>query len=454
MAVDAGRRGSPYRNSSLMGTLGDMLGLGAQGLGSALTGAVDLIGNAANVVDPLNDVRWSGGRIVGRGGGGGNTMPASAFPPAQPNNRFTGQAISPLAGRDQLEPPAPPRFPGGGGGSSSSFSQSAGLAQMRQAQERAAGALASLDQRFEDRKAELRQEYQLSETPEEKAMLQRQLDVIETQRQAGTAVIRRVYNTAIRKSGKQAASAREAGVAAGGRTQETFDKASQDTADMWMALNKEMGGTTGAGGEPLPESVQAQLGNMQEQGADEAAFDRRVAGLTADDIAFLGEAMRGEKGAQVAALQRDAVGATTNTQLAHQAAVMDRIAQERSNWQNALAGLANIYDQRRFGLQDQMIGLDAQSASMASQNARSSSQGMSPQQEFALALEQNRYERELEDYEQQRELRRQQNALIGLGVHPGTADFASQLGLGQDLGVSILFPQPTIDDVAGLQAGR
>lgn len=327
------------------------------------------------------------------------------------------------------------------------FDPNTGLDQIAAAQREAAASLAELDMLFEQRKAMLREEYQLTETPEERANIQQLLAMIEAQRNAGTKVIERVYGKAIADSAARAEATRASGLEAEQRTAETFQDVAGETTELFEGLADTFGGAMGVGGETLSPDAEEIVADLIRQGAAEAAFDRRMFDLTAGDIEVLGEAMRPEMGAQIGALQRDAMGLSTQAQFEHDQAINQRIAQERANLALAQQQLASQFDARRFGLEDQQIALGAQAADIYAANQRHASSlaaqaanaGLSPAQDLTLRQAELEYESQLRSYEQEQMLM----GLVGLGATPEQATFANAIGLGQDLGRNLLAP-PTL----------
>lgn len=402
----------------------------------------------------------------------GNAINPPAGPPVRRD--ITGVTDNALRGA-QTAPPQPPPVPDfasvlglsapGAALPPVSFDVNSGLEPIRRAQQEAAEALAALDTLHEQRKAELSSRYQLAETDEERARLQRVLEVIELQRSEGTQVIERVYTQAIEGATARAEQVRQTGAQAATKTAETFTQGAEDLGESFAALNQEMGGAMGAGGEPLSPVAQAAMANMHRQAQTEAAFDRRLFDLTAADIQFLGEAMRPEMGAQIGALQGDALRASTVAQVEHGRGVQDRVSRERAMYNQALADLAQQMDSRRFGLEDTRLDLGIAESNRMAENqqhfsglqesrrqeqARLAAAQAAQTQELALRQAEMRYERDMEAWRQQQEVA----ALRGLGASPSQASFARALGLEQDLGVSLLFPAPQPPMMNPLQSGR
>lgn len=339
-----------------------------------------------------------------------------------------------------------------------SFDPNAGMDFIAQSQRQAAASLASLDTLFEQRKAMLREQFKLTETPEERANIHHLLNIINVQKTEGTKVIERVYGGAIENAAVRAEETRALGAEAGERTSEVFTTAAEDLTDLYGGLSEQFGGAMGAGSEPLSPVAEGAVADLQTQAASEQAFDERMFNLTADDISFLGEAMRPEMGAQVGALNRTATTASALSQFEHDRAVQQRIAQERMAYAGALQQLGGMFDQRRFGLEDQQIALGTTGAELSASNAFNAAQlgqqtalsqaQLNQQAAMARAEQQNaqsqlQYEDRLRQFEEQQQasaLRQQP------GVNSLQADLATILGIGPDVGASILgqqlFPQP------------
>ena len=369
--------------------------------------------------------------LSGRGGGAGDDGTFD-FRAGAGSDAFSGALPAGAAVIPDVQFPDPED----GGGSSSrgaGLSTGAGTGPLSAAQGRAAQQIGQLDSLFEQRKQELRDEYQLAETPEEKARIQFLLGDIEEQRAAGEQVIQEQYDQAIESASEQAATQRAASAERADATQERFQTAAADTSDLMAALNREFGGGLGVTGEGMSELAEQQVAGLSGRAADEAAFDQRMGDLTADDIAFLGESLSAEQGAQQGQLQRQAADLSTQAQIAHDDRVQQRIAQEGAQWRDQLGQLQGRFDQRRFGLQDQQAQLAQVMAQIQAQNARQAAsirasqqaraQELSPRQQFELQQQVDDRQRALERQEQQRQAGQFQQLMGGL---PGMVDETGQ----------------------------
>lgn len=271
-----------------------------------------------------------------------------------------------------------------------------------QAQQDAVEELAGLETEYETRLSALQDMYQLAETPAEKAMLQFELENLEAQREAGQKVVANAYGSAIKGSAKQARGARRRARKDGDRAEQRFRR-SADQAGEFVASGEEAFADSGYGIGPGGVSGGAAdiLGELNRQAAVEGNAAEGRGLVAADEIAFLGEAMRGEQAAQQGELERLAAALSAQSQMAHAQQVNDRIAQERAAMAGAQMDLSNMFTQRSFGLQDQARAMGAQQDSAYADAYNQWSQN---QFELDAAREARDYESNLAEYLRQRQV--------------------------------------------------
>lgn len=272
---------------------------------------------------------------------------------------------APLAS-DYVGPP-----PSGGGGGSAPQVATGGdpFAKIEEAQATAAAQMSALDDQYEARLSELRERYQFAETPEEKAQIQFLLGDLEQRRDAGKSAIKQVYDTAIADASERAGLMREDAQESGEQTSELYKQAAEDTAAMFSDLDEEQDSAFGVGGEEQSSNAQDWVAVMNAAAPREATAARQLGETAAEDVAYLGESMNEQRGAQQAQMERLAMQMHTAAKQQHDQRVQDRINQERMQFAQGASRLGQQFDQRRYALEDQITGLDAQAAGM-SQDAR------------------------------------------------------------------------------------
>ncbi len=259
---------------------------------------------------------------------------------------------------------------GGGGGytatkiSAPSNSQfEAALGEIAAARASAQQEKAGLDALFEDKRDELRAEFQFAETDSERDQIARILTNLEQQRSDGYKAIGAGYRQAVagvqeRAAGQQVA-AREAGDRVAGQFNQAGDRILEDAASMnaryaGAGVNAD-GGTVGG--------LDA-LTATRARAASQAALAEQLGQLSAEDAFARADSMTGQGLAQQADLNRLHMGTSASAQETHASRVAQRIQQERAQWRSQLAAMQQQFTGRRFDLGDQDRNLQVQSGDL------------------------------------------------------------------------------------------
>lgn len=225
---------------------------------------------------------------------------------------------------------------------------------------------AGLDDRYDTQRAEIVSQYQLSETPEEKQMLSRLLDRLETERETATEQLRQGYNQARTEVLERVKSATGAGQQEVQELASGFERAyTQVAAEEEAAAQRysRAGIPVNVGGAPDTGIQEALAGSAAAMG--EAAAGRNA--ITQEDIAWLADSLLGERQASIADAGRIATRVGGAAESEHNRTVMSRIAQERAQRSAALQSLTARFDDRRDALTGREGDLLGQLAQMREQ---------------------------------------------------------------------------------------
>lgn len=256
-------------------------------------------------------------------------------------------------------------------------------------------AMGELDSAYEAELERLRGLYEFSETPEEQAMLQRELGHLESQRSAGQQIIESVYGAAIDDAGARADSMRQMAEDAGVRVADLYADTAQRTAAELADIGDEYAAAgLGVGAADTDGVAEGHVEGMAAAAPREGAYQQRVGEIAASDMDWLGSTMAAEQGAQAGDLERLAMQLQHEAQQAHSQRVQDRIAQERMMFAQQSGDLG----QRRLDQQAQAAGalpgmwleLGQARHGAAIDEHQAGQQGLSPLEELALEWEMQR----------------------------------------------------------------
>mgnify|MGYP006286654545 CR=1 FL=1 len=225
---------------------------------------------------------------------------------------------------------------------------------------------AALDGQYDRQRAEIVDQYQLSETPQERKSLERLLDRLDQEREQSIEQLRAGYNEARGQILERAQSASGAGQEEVERLASGFERAytqiraeEEATAQQYSraGIPVNVGGATDTGMDEVLASQAAAMG--------EAATARNA--ITQEDIEWLADSMLAERQASVADAGQIATRVGGAAESAHNRAVQQRIAQERAQRAAALQSLMTQFNQRRDSLGGREGDLLTQLAQMREQ---------------------------------------------------------------------------------------
>lgn len=238
--------------------------------------------------------------------------------------------------------------------------------QLQDAIDQVAEQRAALDGQYDRQRAEVISQYELSETPEERAGLERLLERLDTEREQSIDMLRSGYNQAREQILGRVQSATGAGQEEVQELASNFERAytqiraeEQATAERYSraGIPVNVGGATDTGADDALASQAVAMG--------EAATARNA--ITQEDLEWMADSMLGERQASIGEAGRIAtqVGGAAETQ--HSRQVQQRIAQERAQRAAALQSLSARFDQRRDTLGGRQGDLLTQLAQMKEQ---------------------------------------------------------------------------------------
>ena len=225
---------------------------------------------------------------------------------------------------------------------------------------------AALDGQYAKQRADIESQYQLSETAEERQMLERLLQRLDSERQQAQQQLSEGYNQAREQVLQRVESATGAGqrevqeLAAGfERAYSQIAAEEQATAQRYSraGIPVNVGGATDTGMQDTLARSAAAMG--------EAASGRNA--ITQEDIAWMADSLLGQREASIGEAGRIATRVGGAAEGAHNQQVQARIAQERQLQAQALQGLSARFDDRRDSLLGRHGDLTSQLAQMREQ---------------------------------------------------------------------------------------
>lgn len=222
-----------------------------------------------------------------------------------------------------------------------------------------AAQLGNIEQSYQQQVSQLQSMFQLSETPEEQAMLGFVLSDLEAQRDAARTIIGSQFAQASRFADTQAGSMRDSAASEAAAVGDVYSGAASNASDAIAEIAGEAEGTgVGAGVVPVSTDATDWVGLIEGQGASQAGLTSALGNIAADDVAALGAQLQGEGSAQAGAMERAVLGIRAQQIADHQRQVQNRIAQERSAMISAALGLQRDANQRRYALEDRQFGMN------------------------------------------------------------------------------------------------
>lgn len=322
------------------------------------------------VFDPLS-MDWAaeggGSRLVNPG-----QLPPRNYGTAGPSGAiFTGpqqqETIDPRlpapagdpspGGPPPIRPPAPPAPSG------------PNWTELMEQQRRAAeAARRRLEGEYATRRDELRSQYQLSETDEERAQLAFLMAELDSATQRADQAIVAGYANAVQNI--QGLGGR-AGTAADVETQtvqDLFLNAAQRYAGMVGDVQQQTGLQAGLAGTAFGPAEDF-MGLLAADAAREAALTQRLGGIVSQEMTDAERRMAFQQASQQADLQRQAAASGAQTRADQQAAVAARIAQERRELANNIRQLQTTYATLGASFDQDYVASYGQQAGMAQSEA-------------------------------------------------------------------------------------
>lgn len=203
-----------------------------------------------------------------------------------------------------------------------------------------AGQTNQIEMRYQSAVGELRELFQLAETPEEQAQLAFILSDLEEQKFAAQKVLDQVYSAAVEDAHARAGEIGTLAQQQGQQFGDLFTGAAATARENTAEVAGDYLGTglgVGLGGAPQGALDVASL--LEAAAPREQALAQQLGQIGADDVAYLGDVLGAEGGAQQGALQRAALQSRTGAIASHDQQVNDRIANERLAMAQALSQL-------------------------------------------------------------------------------------------------------------------
>lgn len=231
------------------------------------------------------------------------------------------------------------------------------LSDLERARQKALTEKAGLDAQFEQRMDSLREQFNFSETAEEKRMLSRALADIEAQRDAGYQAIEQGYADAVAQANERGASSEQATAeetaAVAGLYSDAQTAVREGAAATNAAYDAEGGGALGAGADGGSAGAEDFARMLAAEGASEQALTQRLGNITAEGAGWMADTLAGQGQAAQGDLNRMALATRNRADMEHQRRVQERIQQERMMFNQMYGQTRNMYDERGFQLSDQ-----------------------------------------------------------------------------------------------------
>jgi hypothetical protein len=239
--------------------------------------------------------------------------------------------------------------------------------------------LSGLQQQYDQVIDELKSQYQLAETDEEKERIRYIVADVEAQREAGEKAIGEIYATKIQEIQKTAAMSREETGRSAQAAGDVWRQGSQDlrqgaqaSRDELVAQNRGLGigGPSASGADPFVNLMSGMAPVSQN-------YAQRIGDIGAQAIDFMGATAQGQQGAQQADLQRLALATSSAARTQHASEIAQRIAAERLAMNQQIAALRS----QQMGDISSGRELNAQLANAAADRRAAGSEDLPPRME-------------------------------------------------------------------------
>lgn len=287
---------------------------------------------AGSIVDLDNE---AAARAAARAAAGTPVLPDTEYVGTPYRAPVPGAPPTPDPTPDPTPPPTPP--PGPAGGSTANWQQL--FDEQRAAAERSRQ---NLNREYETRRNELRSQYQLTETDEERAQLAFLMAELDAATQRADEAIAAGYANAVQNIqtlGVRAGSAADAEAQA---IQQMFLTSGERFGGMVEDVRQQTGLQAGLAGTAFGPAEDF-MGLLSSDAAREAALSQRMGGIISEEMTDAERRMAFQQASQQGDLQRQAASSGAQTRADQQAAVANRIAQERRDLANNVRQLQSTY---------------------------------------------------------------------------------------------------------------
>ena len=257
---------------------------------------------------------------------------------------------------------------GGGGGGGGAGSGSSWAELMEQQRRAAEAARRRLEGEYATRRDELRSQYQLSETDEERAQLAFLMAELDAATERADQAIVAGYANAVQNIQGLGGRAGTAADIEAQTVQDLFLNAAQRYAGMVGDVQQQTGLQAGLAGTAFGPAEDF-MGLLSADAAREAALTQRLGGIVSQEMTDAERRMAFQQASQQADLQRESAASGAQTRADQQAAVAARIAQERRDLANNIRQLQTTYATLGAGFDQQYVASYGEQAGLAQSEA-------------------------------------------------------------------------------------
>jgi hypothetical protein len=190
--------------------------------------------------------------------------------------------------------------------------------------------LASLNAQYDKVIDELRGQFQLADTDEEKDRIRYIVADIEAQREAGQKAIGEIYSRKVQEIQQTAVASRQGTAEAAQSAGDVYRQGAQnigqfagESRDAMVAENRGLGAGQGEMGSDPWQNMMAGMAPVSQN------YAQRIGDIGSQGIDFIGATTSAQGGAQQADLERLALATSSSAQMQHASEVAQRIANER-----------------------------------------------------------------------------------------------------------------------------
>jgi len=260
----------------------------------------------------------------------------------------------------------------------------------------------NLEREYRSRKADLRSQFEFAETDQERAQLAFLMNSLDESLAAGQGAIASGYNAATQQVQRLAAEQQQSAQVETSAVQGLFEQASGQLGGRLQDLATQVGPGGGLMGDAM-SGAEDFYSLLATDAAREAALGERLSGVVGRDIAAGEQRMALQEAAQQADLTRSGMQTRASLTAQQQAAVAQRIAEDRRTFVNALQRLQSDIATRGGQIDTSQLGSYTTQASLAASQADTAARlaADARQQQAAFG-----FQREMMDREQQERIAR------------------------------------------------